>query len=188
MWTRPDTGSAVVSEVVPPWSAAKGIFESIAWMRTAYIKPSAVEVCAPIERHRYTNNYSGPLRKTAQIRGDDPFQLPAVVLVNVCYRLYGEVEESAPQTGSTNHRHALQEMFHRRLNNGQSFRSVCLGWSEFIAHYVGPFRSETRVQETLNLTIPVMLHSVFDKPARGRAAPRFVRDQQVMNGRLEYAK
>ena len=187
MWTRPDTGSAVVSEVVPSWSAAKGIFESIARLRTAYINPTAVDICAPVERHRYTNNYCGPLRKTSQIRGGDPFQLPAVVLVNVCYRLYGEVEEASPQPGPTNHRHALQEMFCRRLEKGQFFRPVCLGWSEFIAAYAGPLRPETRAQEHLSLMIPIMLHSVFDRPVNGRAAPRFVRDQTIRNGRLDYA-
>ena len=29
MWARPDTGATPVSYPVPPWSAAKGLFESI---------------------------------------------------------------------------------------------------------------------------------------------------------------
>ena len=186
MWTRPDTGSAIVSEIVPSWSAAKGIFESVARLRTAYIRPTAVEICAPIQRHRFSNNYMGPLRKTSQIRNGDPFQLPAVVLADVCYRLYGEVKEAAPQPGATNHLHALQDMFERRLRKGQSFRPVCLGLSEFFATYCGPLRPETRVQQTINYVIPVMLHSMFDKPVSGNVKPTFDREQHVTNGRLEY--
>src|SRR4051812_213459 len=77
MWTRPDTGSALVSTVAPTWSAAKGIFESIARLKSAYIRPTRVEICAPVHTYRYTTNYQGPLRKSSQIRGGDPFQLPA---------------------------------------------------------------------------------------------------------------
>jgi len=45
MFTRPDTGAAPVSYPAPTYSAAKGIFESIAWYESAYIKPTKVEIC-----------------------------------------------------------------------------------------------------------------------------------------------
>jgi CRISPR-associated protein Cas5d len=187
MWARPDTGSAVVSEKAPSWSASKGIFESIARLKSAYIHPTRVEICRPIQIHRYATNYNGPLRKSSQIRGGDPFQLPAVVLVDVCYRFYGDVREASPAPGSTNHLHALQEMFQRRLQKGQCFRPVCLGWSEFIASYCGPFREETQVESSINLTVPSMLHSVFSRPVAGSVAPVFVRDIKIRSGVLEYA-
>jgi len=187
MWARPDTGSAVISGTAPSWSAAKGIFESVARLKSAYIRPTRVEICAPIKTYRYTTNYQGPLRKNSQIKGGDAFQLPAVVLAGVCYRLYGEVDEVTPAPGSTNHRHALQEMFNRRLQKGQCFRPVCLGWSEFVASYWGPFREATEVETSINVTIPSMLHSVFDRAIAGKVAPRFVQNVQIKNGVLEYA-
>jgi CRISPR-associated protein Cas5d len=188
MWARPDTGSAVISDKAPSWSASKGIFEAIARIKSAYIHPTRVEICKPIQIHRYVTNYNGPLRKSSQIRGGDPFQLPAVVLVDVCYRLYGDVREASAAPTSTNHLHALQEMFNRRLQKGQCFRPVCLGWSEFTASYCGPFREGTQVQSSINLTIPSMLHSVFDRPVAGKVAPSFVQNVEIKNGVLEYAR
>ena len=40
MWSRPDTGASPTSYPVPTWSAAKGIFESIAFFNNgkAWIK------------------------------------------------------------------------------------------------------------------------------------------------------
>jgi CRISPR-associated protein Cas5d len=187
MWARPDTGSAVVSGIAPTWSAAKGMFESIARLKSAYIRPTRVEICAPLKTYRYTTNYQGPLRKSSQIRGGDAFQMPAVVLANVCYRLYGEIEEATAAPGLTNHRHALQEMFNRRLQNGQCFRPVCLGWSEFLASYWGPLRELTKVESSINVTIPSMLHSVFDQAVAGKVAPRFIQSAEIKNGVLEYA-
>jgi len=110
-----------------------------------------------------------------------------VVLANVCYRLYGVTEEATPPPGDTNHLHALQEMFQRRLEKGQSFRPVCLGWSEFIANYVGPFREATKVESSINLTIPSMLHTVFDRAIGGNVNPSFRQNLQIVNGVLEYA-
>jgi CRISPR-associated protein Cas5d len=187
MWTRPDAGAAPISYPGPTFSAAKGIFESIARLKSAYIKPTRAEICRPIQFHRYTNNYNGPLRKANQIRGGGPYQLPAVVLADVCYRLYGVVEEVYPAPGQTNHLHALQEMFHRRLEKGQSFRSVCLGWSEFLPSYVGPFRPDTQVEKTVNVVVPSMLHMVFDRPVGGKVAPTFRQNVEIREGVLEYA-
>lgn len=42
MWTRPDTGSAAVSGPGPTFSAAKGVFEAIARLRSAYIRPTGL--------------------------------------------------------------------------------------------------------------------------------------------------
>jgi CRISPR-associated protein Cas5d len=79
-------------------------------------------------------------------------------------------------------------MFKRRLSRGQNYRPVCLGWSEFLASYCGPFREETQVEASMNLTIPSMLFSVFDTPISGKVSPRFVHDVEIRNGVLEYAR
>ena len=40
MFTRPDTGSTPISYPVPTFSAAKGMFESVAWLPHTYIQPT----------------------------------------------------------------------------------------------------------------------------------------------------
>jgi len=107
--------------------------------------------------------------------------------VDVCYRLYGVVEAASPAPGPTNHLHALQEMFERRLRNGQCFTVPCLGWKEFTPSYVGPFRPQTVVDESLALEVPSMLHSVFDQAVNGAWKPRFVQSARIEKGVLSYA-
>ena len=41
MWTRPDTGDAPVSYPAPTYAAAKGLFESIVWLKSAEVMPNA---------------------------------------------------------------------------------------------------------------------------------------------------
>ena len=185
MWTRPDTGSALATGIAPTWSAAKGIFESIARLKSAYICPTRVEICAPVITHRYTTNYQGPLRKGTQIRGGDPFQMPR----RPRKRLLSSLRRSGRATPApvpTNHLHALQEMFNRRLQKGQCFRPVCLGWSEFLAAYWGPLRKSTHVEASINATIPSMLHSVFrPRDSRpGRPALRTKRGNKERSARI----
>jgi len=187
MFTRPDTGGSFVSYPAPTYSAAKGIFESIARLKSAYIRPTKVEVCRPIQYHRYATNYRGPLRKVNQLKKDASYQLIAVILADVCYRLYGVVEEAMPSPVSTNHLHALQEMFERRLKNGQCHATPCLGWKEFTPSYVGPFRDGTVVESSISLEVPSMLHSVFDTPVNGKWGPRFLQNVRIEKGVLEYA-
>ena len=62
MWTRPDTGSSPVPYVAPTFSAVKGIFESVLRWKSVNVRPARVEICAPVQCHRYTTNYGGPLR------------------------------------------------------------------------------------------------------------------------------
>ena len=187
MFTRPDTGGSFVSYPAPTYSAAKGIFESVARLKSAYIRPVRVEICRPLQYHRYATNYRGPLRKGNQLQKDASYQLIAVILMDVCYRLHGVVEESSPAPGSTNHLHALQEIFERRLKNGQCFATACLGWKEFTPSYVGPFRESTLVEESITVEIPSMLHSVFDKAVEGTWQPRYSQNVRIQKGVLEYA-
>ncbi len=186
MFTRPDTGGSFVSYPGPTYSAAKGMFESIARLKSAYIRPTRAEICRPIHYHRYAQNYLGPLRKGNQLQKDAAYQLFAVILSDVCYRIYGVVEERSPSPVPTNHLHALQEMFERRLRNGQCWSVPCLGWKEFTPSYVGPFRESTAVEESITLEVPSMLHSVFDG-ANGMKQPRFVQNARIEKGVLEYA-
>ena len=164
------------------------MFESIARLKSAYIRPTRVDICAPIHYHRYTTNYGGPLRKGNQLSKGSSYQLFATILVDVCYRIYGVVEEleKAPIDRTTNHLHYLQDKFERRLRNGRWYHVPCLGWKEFTPSYVGPFRDTTKVEESCQQEIPSMLFSVFSAP--GVYSPRFKQDVLIKKGVLEYVE
>ena len=187
MWSRPDTGATPTSYPVPTWSAVKGIFESIAFFRDgrAWFRPVKVEICKPmgtvrgeITFQRYTNNYRGPLRAS----GKSNFQLNSLILSNVCYRLYGIVEN-----GSGNHLkngdnpcHALQAMFQRRTKKGQCYKTPSLGWNEFVPSYWGEFRSRTEVDTDITINMVSTLKQTFDKPVAGKYNPEFLQKENAV--------
>jgi CRISPR-associated protein Cas5d len=164
MFTRPDTGSAPVSYPAPTFSAAKGMFESVARIKSAFIRPIKVEICSPIIYQRYYNNYRGPLKKP----GTANFQLAATVLSDVCYKIYGKIEEFYKAPNRNNHLHALQDMFIRRLNQGRFFYTPCLGWKEFVPSYFGKLRDSTQPNKSINIEIPSMLYTMYDNQEFGK--------------------
>ena len=190
LWTRPDSGSSPVSYVAPTLSAAKGIFESILRWKSVNVLPTCCELCAPVQFHRYSTNYGGPLRAgdlVAKGARGPSFQLFTVVLVNVCYRLHAEVQEVNRAPDGTFSPHGYQDAFQRRLENGRWFYQPCLGWKEFVPDYVGPFRPETRVCEAEDHELPTMLRMVFDQAQNGQIKPTFSRNLKVEKGVLLYA-
>jgi len=199
MWARPDTGATPVSYPVPPWSAAKGIFESVVRLKNTIVIPTAVEVCKPIVYHDYTTNYGGPNRKLEQISKRDSFQHKATVLVDVCYRLYARIEDFkyVPKTlaeaallARVDSRHYCHEAFYRRLKTGRFHDTPCLGWREFVPNYIGPFRSTTRVEVAYKEELASFLYCVFN-PETGARNPKYVQNpigRRIENGRLKYAE
>lgn len=186
MFSRPDAGASFVSYPAPPFSVAKGIFESIARVKSAYIKPVKVELCSPIQYQKYATNYGGPLRKADQINKGASYQHMAMILTNVCYRIYGEIFLCGKEPSGVNSRHALKEIFMRRLEKGQCWHTPCLGWKEFVPSYVGPLRNETKVESTINEVIPSMLVSPFDAPVSGQKNAKFDQNVKIKNGVLHY--
>jgi CRISPR-associated protein Cas5d len=199
MWARPDTGATPVSYPVPPWSAAKGIFESVMRLKNTIIIPTAVEVCAPIIYHDYTTNYGGPERKLEQISKNTAFQHKATVLINVCYRLYARIEDfkyipkslaEASFLAGINSRHYCQDAFYRRIQTGRFHDIPCLGWREFVPDYIGSFRSNTRVETVYNEELASFLYCVFDSET-GARNPKYVQNttgRRIENGRLRYVE
>ncbi len=191
MWTRPDTGDCPVSYPLPTYSAVKGIFESILWGPAVQIKPSKVEICAPVLYHNYQTNYGGPLRKPGVVESGGGFQLLATVLIDVCYRLYAEIwpakkedkshlPESAKEWDSktTSPGHAYKSIFERRLKRGQCFTIPFLGWKEFTPNYWGQFRDNTQIQKDINMAIPSMLREVFSSGYLSE--PKYIYDQNIV--------
>jgi CRISPR-associated protein Cas5d len=187
MWSRPDTGATPTSYPVPTWSATKGIFESIVFFKDskAWIRPLKVEICklkgsicGEISFQQYTNNYRGPLRSS----GKSNFQFSALILSNVCYRLYGVIENGSGEhlEYGKNPCHALQAMFFRRLKKGQCHKTPCLGWNEFVPSYWGRFRSTTVVDTDISINMVSMLNKTFDKAVSGNYNPQFVQQEKAI--------
>lgn len=195
MFTRPDTGSAPVSYPVPTASAAKGIFDAVLWRPHIYVKPTKVVVCSPIRYERYVTNYGGPLRSQAQIKGNNNYQLVATILVDVCYRIFGQVKMKQMSTRSRDvaqvrrrrgqdWRPRFKSLFEDRLRLGKTFYMPCLGWKEFVPSYLGPFRSSTDRQDTVDdLALPSFLRSMWENR---QLRPEFVQNWRIVKGVLSY--
>lgn len=202
MWARPDTGSSPTSYPIPPWSAAKGIFESIAFFSDgkAWINPTKVEICKPVGAkstgeilyQKYTTNYCGPLFNKSN------YQFSAIVVSDVCYRLYAIIENGSgkPLQKGNNPCHYLMDKFNQRLRNGRCHRTPFLGWSEFVPPYWGPLRNndsdsafQTEVDTAITLNLVSVLHRVFDLETK-RYNPSFQQGEKVRinEGVFSYAE
>lgn len=195
MFVRPDTGGTPTSYPVPTWSAAKGLFESIAFLAdgAAWICPTKVEVCKRVDEagglvnfQRYTTNYGGPLRKGDLFGKGANMQFYATILSNVCYRLYGTAVRSSWKK-ENDPRHHLQDLFNRRLRRGECFRTPCLGWREFTCSYWGAFRDGvTEVDTSIMMEIPSMLLGMWNNHTHGVYEPKFVQSAMIQHGSLTY--
>lgn len=200
LWARPDSGNAPCSYPAPTYSAVRGLFESILWGPAVLVIPRKVELCSVPQFYSYTTNYGGPLRKSSLIKEGNNYQLRATVLINVCYRFYADVipnpdKDKLPENAcrwdrhTTSPGHAYQEIFNRRLLRGQSYASLCLGWSEFTPSYVGPFRSTTHVcTELPDIYIPSMLREVFRDGYSSEYGAVYDKDLYIHQGTLEYPR
>lgn len=200
MWTRPDTGDSPCSYPAPTYSAVKGIFESVLWGPDIQIIPRKVEICRPVQYYSYATNYGGPLRKLDLVKKGNNYQQYATVLIDVCYRLYADVimnpkrdnlsgKAKAWDSKTTSPGHAYQAIFNRRLQRGQSFASLCLGWREFPPSYFGPFRPETHVLASMpDMVIPSMLREVFSRGYSSPYAVVYDQNVEIKGGVLCYPK
>ena len=182
-FTRPDTGAVPISYPAPTRSALIGIAESVALFKNAYFWPERVEICSPIVYHKYVQNYNGPLREKA-----GPFQLVITVLENVDYKVYGSIKSYDKPTHEVNYAHEMQDMFLRNLEKGRFFSTPHLGLSEMIPAYFGPLRSDTVPDESINLMIPSMLDTMYDRQTGGRLSPKFQQNVRIEKGVLRYAE
>lgn len=204
MWTRIDSGDAPTSYEAPTFQAAKQIFESILWLRSAEVIPWRCEICTPIVKHRYYTNYNGPLRKGAEkpagaeIAG--PHQLIATVLVNVRYKFHAfAISDRQPQRELSDRAkkwvgdpricggHAYQDRFERRLKRGQWHHTPFLGWKEFTPSELGPVRDDTQRDESVDgISLPSLLHRTFPRGQFTRYQPQFRTGVVIRKGVLDY--
>jgi CRISPR-associated protein Cas5d len=196
MFARPDTGSTPVSYPVPTFSASKGIFEAVLRRPHVYVQPTRIEICKPVRYERYVTNYGGPLRKQVQLNNNNNYQLMATILVDVCYRIHGEVQMKRMSTrgkGLTQLRRRrgkdwrphFKELFDERLGRGQTFYTPCLGWKEFVPSYLGPFREGTSRETSVDdILISSFLHSMWD---HRQLKPVYGQDWRIVKGVMSYS-
>lgn len=180
-FSRPDCGAAPISYPVPTRSALIGIAECVAYADDAYYWPERVEICQPVQYLKYVQNYNGLLRK-----GGGPFQLMMTVLEDVTYKVYGTVRGYGPPTMARNPMHQLRDVFEHRLRRGIFFRTPCLGLKEFVPTYFGPLRAETHADSSVDLTLPSLLDTMYDRQTRGMLSPRYLQNISVREGVLNF--
>jgi CRISPR-associated protein Cas5d len=203
MWTRVDSGDAPMSYEAPTFQAAKQIFESILWLRSAEVIPWRCEICSPIVKHRYYTNYNGPLRKGAEkplsAETAGAHQLIATVLLNVRYKLYAfaisdrnpkqQLSEKAKkwQDSRICGGHAYQERFEFRLKHGQWHHTPFLGWKEFTPSELGPVCDNTQRDESVDrISLPSFLHRTFPRGQFTRYQPQIRTHVMIEKGKLDY--
>ncbi len=195
MFTRPDTGSTPVSYPVPTFSAAKGMFEAVLRRPHMYVQPTRIEICRPVRYERYVTNYGGPLRNQDQINKKNNYQLIATILVDVWYRIYGEIRMKQMSTRGKDRvqvrprrgqdwRPLFKTIFDERLERGQTFYPPCLGWKEFVPSYFGPLQEGTKRDASVDdIVIPSFLRSMWD---HRQLKPEYVQDWRIVKGVMSY--
>jgi hypothetical protein len=171
----------------PPASAVEALFKSVAWLRTAYLRPTECRICRPIQRQLFvTNNTTGD-RKGVWMKAGRPAQLRQRMLYRVCYQFTAVVVEVARPPRNYNHAHYLQELFQRNLRRGRFGKGVpYLGTSECTPTYLGPWRETTRAEELLNLEIEAFPLRMWSRPLSGDLDPKFG-TARIYRGVLKYA-
>ena len=192
MWTDPASGSTPTSYPAPTWSAVKGIFESILFLRSSRIIPVKVEILNPVRYCNFVQNYGGPLRKSNQIEGGSSFQLRMNALRDARYRIFA-IPVGVPEIykqlnfSTTNGAHQYKGRFERRLKRGQCFSTPCLGLKGFPATYWGPVVNPLIHPADVNLIIPSMLVTPFRNPeGNGGFDPVFDQNVEIFGGVLNY--
>ena len=198
LFASPDSGSESCSYPAPPYSAVKGMFESVLFLRHAEVVPTKLHICRPVCYCDGGINYtSGPLRKHSQIVEKQALQRRRQLLCNICYQLFADirnlpvdadtVSESSKAWLHVNHAHSYMDQFNRRLKSGKYWNNVHLGHTEFMVKHVGPLRPTTQPCKDVNLTIHGMLHHPFSANQFGDVAPRFTKQATIKSGVLTYA-
>ncbi len=120
----------------------------------------------------------------------------ATILVEVCYRIHGEVRMKQMSTRGKGEaqlrrrrgqdwRPRFKDLFDERLERGQTFYTPCLGWKEFVPSYFGPFREGTKRETSADdIVIPSFLRSMWD---HRQLKPEYVQDWRIVKGVMSYS-
>lgn len=140
-FTRPEMKVERVSYDIMTPSAARAIFESILWKPAIQWNIRKIEVLNPIRWFSIRRNeVSGVLNgrakqgSLAQYIEDERQQRAALLLRDVAYRIYAELEVRYG-AGVSNPPIKYREMFERRASKGQCVNQPYLGCREFASRF-----------------------------------------------------
>jgi hypothetical protein len=156
MWARLDCGSEPFSEIVPSPSSARGLVESIRWVRPVHTEIVGSALCFQPRHTSYAFNSRSPERKSDQIKNDHALQIRASVLVDPIYQILGFF--SNKEEGKENLAHSCQSQFARAIKRGVAFHTPVMGWKDFPLTYFG--LPQTNILP-MNVEIPVMSSMVY---------------------------
>lgn len=185
LFSRPDTGVCPRSYPVPTWSSCKGMFETVARLRHAIVIPIQSMLLGEGPRWvRMAYNYGGFYTKA----GKDITQIRTQPLVNFKARIKG-VAINTHRIPSGNPAHALQEITLRRLVNGQCYRPLALGQSNFFCDYFGPPRDADSdgnpIQRSLYSENLTMVFSPHNRVVNGDFDP-VTMTAEIQEGIVDY--
>lgn len=175
-FTRPEMKVERVSYPVMTPSAARGVLEAIFWKPEFQWRVREIAVLRPIRHYSILRNEvnSGTVVSSAHegkpfFAEEDRAQRHTLALRDVAYLVDAEivVHPEVPYPVKK-----YQEMFLRRLQQGQCFHRPCLGCREFAASFAAPDGSEQPIE--LDDDLGLMLFDLdYDPGKSGRGKPRF---------------
>lgn len=191
MFSRPDSGSNPTSCCIPTISAAKGMFESVFFMKSAAVIPVECKICSEEIMCDMPYNSHSPLAKGKLIKDEMSTRIIETVLFKPVFQLTAIIVPSGfgfvnPAFRTTNIAHAYEAQFVRHLNRGDFRVSVNLGQEYMITSYTGPFREDTRVNENINRTVRNVTVTMFDKLVGGTKVSPMHKDVVIKNGVADY--
>lgn len=143
-FTRPEFKVERVSyDVITP-SAARNIFQAIFWKPAIEWQVTRIEVVNPIKWFAIRRNEVGAVSKTPIVATERRQQRNALMLRDVCYRIYARMVfipprsrkgESGHPAGADENPAKYQSMFERRASKGQCFTQPYLGTRECSAFF-----------------------------------------------------
>ena len=199
LFTNPEScGTAPQSYKVPTWSACKGILESIGgtyWRAGIFAYPTEVRIMSPIVFQSDKQNYGGPFRKARHIATGSSHQFTLNRLYRPTYIISARLLRlpSVFVWGVKNEIHKAHDIIKRRASAGQyTIGTPCLGTTDCLAEdwtWVDPSFVADIKPEDINLVLPHLLFSPFDRPVNGRIAidKPYMRNVKVSGGVLRYA-
>lgn len=162
-FTRPELKTERVSYEVMTPSAARGILESILWKPAIRWQVDRIKVLKPIrffslKRNEVNSVIPADSVKTAMRTGalrpffadEDRAQRNTVALRDVDYIIEAHFEFTA-RAGTEDNSQKFAEMFHRRVERGQSFLQPYFGCREFAAEFLTADGSPKAIPDSRDL-------------------------------------
>lgn len=175
-FTRPEMKVERVSYPVMTPSSARGVLEAIFWKPEIQWQVRKIAVLRPILHYSILRNEVNSRAVVSSAKNGEPYfaeedraQRHTLALRDVAYLIDAEI---VVQPGVPYPVKKYQEMFLRRVEQGQCFHRPCLGCREFAASFAAPDGSERPIE--LDDDLGLMLFDLDYEPGTsGRGTPRF---------------